>query len=49
MGNSVAMLERHYGHILASHKRAAVERAGFRLGRQSDSNGVELIPANTVG
>lgn len=32
MGTSIRMLEEHYGHILASHKRKLVEAAGFGLG-----------------
>jgi integrase len=32
MGTSIRMLEEHYAHILASHKRKLVEAAGFNLG-----------------
>jgi integrase len=34
MGTSVRMLEEHYAHILASHKRKAVEAAKFSLGTE---------------
>jgi len=35
MGTSIAMLQKHYGHILASHKRKLIEAAGFKLGLKS--------------
>jgi integrase len=31
-GTSIRMIEQHYGHVLASHKRKLVEAAGFNLG-----------------
>src|SRR5262249_36051938 len=37
MGTSIRMLEAHYGHILASHKRKLVEAAGFNLGVKASS------------
>jgi len=31
MGTSVKMLEQHYAHVLAEHKRRIIERSGFSL------------------
>jgi integrase len=37
MGTSIKMLEDHYGHVLASHKRKVVEAAGIRLGLKGEN------------
>jgi integrase len=44
MGTSVRMLEQHYAHVIAAHKRKLVEAADFKLGLKK-SNVVSIDKA----